>query len=340
MNFFVGSSLAVNTFAAAFLLGAVHASSPESHNIRVVEINKYLIGFYDGRPVVSNISEDEHTWAQMGAINLGVVTYAIHRDETALIYDTFTDTARAKWVRDYLEKRGITQFTVINSHWHLDHVGGNEIYMDSTIIASDETRQMLDKNKNDIETATLWGPPAVKPLILPNVSFTNRANYYLDDLEVELHNINIHSPDSIVAYIPSDQILLAGDMLEDTLVYISEPQNIPEQLDNLVALNKWDIEQIYPNHGDLEVITTGGYSKTLIDATINYIRHLVSGVQDENFLESSVEDHVGESIEKGWVSIWEPYREIHKANVKVIYDYYNSVSPAGRDEKSTSLEYE
>ena len=32
--------------------------------------------------------------------------------------------------RDYLVRAGIKHFTLVNSHWHLDHVGGNAVYAD------------------------------------------------------------------------------------------------------------------------------------------------------------------------------------------------------------------
>ena len=63
-------------------------------------------------------------------MNVGVATYVIHRGDRALVYDTYPSAKQAEWVRQYLVKIGIRHFTVVNSHWHLDHVGGNAIYAD------------------------------------------------------------------------------------------------------------------------------------------------------------------------------------------------------------------
>ena len=35
-------------------------------------------------------------------------------------------------------------------------------------------------------------------------------------------------------------------------------------------MKKLDVERIYPNHGDPDVIMAGGYTKTFIDATAEY----------------------------------------------------------------------
>ena len=62
---------------------------------------------------------------------------------------------------------GIKRFTVVNSHFHLDHVGGNETYRDDIIVASKGTLQTLLERKEAIEAGKFWGPPAVAPLVLP-----------------------------------------------------------------------------------------------------------------------------------------------------------------------------
>src|SRR5208283_935863 len=97
-------------------------------NMRVFQINDHILGFYDGRPAESSVPSGVHNWADYGAMNVGVATYVIHRGDRALVYDTYPSAPQAKWVRDYLVKSGIRHFTLVNSHWHLDHVGGNAVY--------------------------------------------------------------------------------------------------------------------------------------------------------------------------------------------------------------------
>ena len=293
-------------------------------NMRVYQINDHLLSFYDGRPAESSIPPGIHNWAEYGATNVGVATYVIHRGDQALVYDTYPSTQQAKWVRDYLVKYGIRHFTLVNSHWHLDHVGGNAVYGDVDRISTEKTLERLTSKKAAIEAGTEWGPPAVTPLVLPNIGITSNSTYFVDDVKVELRPVNIHSEDGLVLYIPMDHILLAGDTLEDTLTFIVEPEQIPTQYKNLQKMKQWDIDRIYPNHGNPDVIANGGYKTTLIDATQDYLRQVVMRAHDRDYLKGSVEDYVHDSVAKGWVSVWWAYREAHAANLALVAKAYKN----------------
>jgi cyclase len=79
---------------------------------------------------------------------------------------------------------GVTRFTVVLSHWHLDHVGGNDIYADSKIISTVLTRSTLAEKVGDIRAGLLWGPPALPNFTLPNMTYQGSATIYLGDLAV------------------------------------------------------------------------------------------------------------------------------------------------------------
>jgi glyoxylase-like metal-dependent hydrolase (beta-lactamase superfamily II) len=285
-------------------------------NMRVFQINDYLLSFYDGRPVEPSRHPQVETWADEGALNVGVATYVIHRGDAALVYDTYPTTQEAQWVRDYLQKAGINRFTVANSHWHLDHVGGNAVWADVDRISTQRAIQLLTVKKVAIEAGTEWGPPAVKPLVIPNIGITAETNYYVGDIRVELRPVHIHSEDGLVIYLPRDRILLAGDTLEDTVTFVSEPEHLAESYKNLQKLKYWNIDRIFPNHGNPDVISQGGYGATLIDATTDYLRKLILRSHDADYLNGTLEDYVGDSVKKGWVSIWWAYREAHATNLK------------------------
>jgi cyclase len=152
--------------------------------MRVFQINDYLLSFYDGRPAEPSRHAQVETWADEGALNVGVATYVIHRGDAALVYDTYPTTQEAQWVRNYLQKAGIKRFTIVNSHWHLDHVGGNAVYADVDRISTERAIQLLTLKKAAIEAGTEWGPPAIKPLVIPNIGITADTNYYVGDIKV------------------------------------------------------------------------------------------------------------------------------------------------------------
>ena len=319
------------TLTAGLLLTlAMNSASAREVNIRVYQINDHLLSFYDGRPEEAARRHEADTWVDSSALDVGVATYVIHRGDTALVYDTFPTTQEARWVRDYLTKVGIRHFTLVNSHWHLDHVGGNAVYADVDRIATDETIRRLTTKKAAIEAGSEWGPPPIEPLVAPNIGIAADTSFYVADIKVELRPVNIHSGDGLVVYLPGDRILLAGDTLEDTVTFVSEPEHVAEYYKNLRQLKSWNIERIFPNHGNPHVIAHGGYGTTLIDATEDYLRRLILRAHDADYLDGTLEDYVGDSVRKGWVSIWWAYRKAHKRNLE-------RVSKALRDQALPAL---
>jgi cyclase len=307
--------------ALATLLASGFAAAAEM-NMRVFELNDHLLAFYDGRPAETAGSSDARNWADFGAMNVGVATYVIHSGDEALVYDTYPSVQQAQWVRDYLERAGVRRFTVVNSHWHLDHVGGNSVYADVNRISTQKTQQRLETDRAAIESGTEWGPPAITPLLVPDIGITGVTTFLVGQIRVELRPVNIHSEDGLVLYLPKDRILLAGDTLEDTVTFISEPEQIPVQYKNLQELKRWNIERIFPNHGNPDVIANGGYQISLIDATMDYLRRMVLHAHDRDYLKGSLEEYVQDSVRKGWVSIWWAYRDAHQVNLERVAKAY------------------
>jgi cyclase len=294
-----------------------------SPSIRVQALSDYLLFFFAGRQPAERYAKDWN-WFDDAAMKLGIGTYAIHRGDQAIVYDTFASMAQAKFVRDHLENMGIRKFTVVYSHWHLDHIAGDAVYGDSDAIATSLTRDALAKQRTAIESGTLWGPPAITPVRIPNVAFDDFLPVSLGDIELELHRMNIHSLDGCVIWIPKDRILLAGDTLEDPLTYMIEVENLADHLKDLERMRQWDIAKIFPNHGDPDVIGGGGYDKTLIDATVAYITKMLAKSHDRDYLTGTMEDYIGESAAKGWVHPFAPYRDVHAQNLKLVHDYWRA----------------
>jgi cyclase len=305
--------------------GTVTAKVAPASTIQVKALNDHLIYFFDGRRAGERYAK-EWNWFDDSAMKLGIGTYVIYQGKEAVVYDTFTSVAQAKFVRDYMEKIGVSKFSVVHSHWHLDHVAGDSVYSDSDVISSEATRDSLRKQKTEIEAGKTWGPPGIKPLRIPNVTFAGKKSLNVGTLIVELRQVNIHSVDQTVILLPKDKILLAGDTVEDSLTYMVEVEGLQAHVDNLRKMRGWDFEKIYPNHGDPAVIMKKGYSKTLIDATINYVSLMLKNSHDPGFLKSKMEDYISDSVTKGWVHSFEPYREVHTQNLKLVSDYWKSKS--------------
>jgi len=285
-----------------------------TEHLRVLHPAEGIQAFYDGR-IEGYRFAPEPNWVDDGALSLGIASYALVADDEALIYDTHISEPYARFIRARLEAEGVSKFTVLLSHWHLDHVAGTAAFTDCEIIANRRTMQHLTVHKAAIEAGTHHGLPAIDPLILPTRLFDGQMRLTLGGREIRLIELNIHSDDATVIWLPAERILLAGDTLEDTVTYVGEPENFDRHLEDLDRLWALDPAFILPNHGDPNIIAAGGYSKMLIRATQDYVRALQRAVHDPAIRTLSLRELMASQIEAGWIEYFEPYEEIHRSNV-------------------------
>lgn len=298
--------------------------------MHVYTLNTNLLAFYfggDTEPAAATPDDqDKNTWAYNCRDSLGLVVYAIHRHDAAIVYDTMCSPEQAREVKSFLETTlGITKFTVATSHWHLGHVGGNELYKAFNIIACRKTRETLLHHKKAIEAGELWGKPAINPLRLPDIVFDRTLSIFLDDLEVALYNFNIHSEDSVCLHLPGHKLLLAGDMLEDTVPFISAPQDIPAHLSNYEQLSFLDIDKILPCHGRSAIIRAGGYSRELIDSVAYYLSTLYNQLaQAPDNPVPGLSEFMSAYLDKGLIGLWTPYEAVHQNNIAKLREFFKS----------------
>ena len=290
--------------------------------MNIYEVNQNITTFYfggDTDPDNPNLDVTvEDNWVIGACESLGVASYAIHNGDAALIYDTLCSPEQAGQIREHLSKKlGIRKFTVALSHWHLDHVGGNELYRDCTIIGTRKTREYMLGHKAEIENGTLWGPPPIKPLREPDLTFDSDISLFLNGLEIILRNFNIHTDDGLCAYIPKYKALLPGDMLEDSASFVTNPEDIPAHVQNFNLLRKLDIEKILPNHGRSFVIKAGGYPKELIDCVAYYLDTLCETLRADPEADiPELRSFLKPYFDKGLIHYWHPYEAVHQNNTE------------------------
>jgi glyoxylase-like metal-dependent hydrolase (beta-lactamase superfamily II) len=282
--------------------------------LTIHDVSPNLIAFYDGR-TGTRFHSPGPNWVDDGGYALGIASYAVHNGTSAIVYDTHLSLAHARAIRNTLEARGIRDLRVVLSHWHLDHVAGNEVFKDCEIIAHDETLRLLEENKEKIEAGTLDGPPPIKPLVLPTATFDTDITLDVGGLEIELRPLDIHSRDGVALYIAHDGTLLVGDTLEDTITYVDEPDRLEDHLIDLARLEAWSFTRMMPNHGSKERITGGGYGRSLIHATRAYIELLLKAPESEELAAQDLKTFLAEPLRRDWVDYFAPYEEVHRMNV-------------------------
>jgi cyclase len=285
--------------------------------MRIFRPAEGIFAFYDGRIDGYRFAEGPN-WVDDGALSLGICSYAVVDDGEALVYDTHVSVEHALFIRRALEDRGVRDFTVVLSHWHLDHVAGTGAFPGAEVISSRRTAELLARNQAAIEDGSHEGPPGIDPLILPTRVFSGREHLEIGRLRIELIQADIHSDDATVIWLPQRRLLLCGDTMEDTITYVDQPEALETHLSELDRLWRLAPDRILPNHGDPDVIAAGGYSRDLIRATQHYVRVLERCRNEPQLRSARLRELIAKPLDAGWIHYFAPYETVHRENLESV----------------------
>jgi len=156
----------------------------------------------------------------------------------ALVVDTKMGGA-AKNLRKMVTAPNVT---VINTHFHRDHLGGNGLYPSAHIIAGaysqEQWKQMAGKNRYPDETV-LAGQEKV---------------LFIGSETVHVRNMGrAHTWDDVVVYLEKRKMLVTGDILfleKHPVLFAAGGANIASWMPVLDTLEKlWDTKTVLPGHG-------------------------------------------------------------------------------------------
>ncbi|KAF2758472.1 beta-lactamase domain-containing protein [Pseudovirgaria hyperparasitica] len=252
-----------------------------------------IYGYYAGR-TGKRYHSPSPNWLDDGAYTLGVASYAIVSAPHALVFDAHISPIHASAVLSHLRSLGVTQ-----------------------IIASEETKRRI---KDGLESF-LSGDPSFEG-VLPTRTFNGILPLSVGALDVELCSFNIHTSDSIVVWIPSVKLLLAGDTLEDTCTFMAEPENGAVHLRELERMERdFPSARILPAHGSAERINEKGYDMQFVAATRRYIAAMTKvGEREPKAWNESLREVqcVQKDLQREAVEYWGEYEMVHKENVQAL----------------------
>jgi cyclase len=142
--------------------------------------------------------------------NIGVLAGP---DGTVLIDDQFAEMSdKLKAAVAKISDRPIR--FVLNTHWHGDHTGGNEILANAgvTIVAHDNVpKRMSVDYKNPVFG---WEAKASPAAALPVLTFNESATFHLDGQDmVCMHAPNAHTDGDVMVWFPKANVMHMGDCL-------------------------------------------------------------------------------------------------------------------------------
>lgn len=283
----------------------------DTTTLRILEPAPGVFAYYEGRVPGVRLHSAAPNWLDDGAYSLGIASYAIFEDHEAIVFDSHISIDHARAIRNHLEGLGVDRFTLVLSHWHDDHVAGNAVFADGPIVAHRLTRDALVANRDKLGN----GDPPIRPLVLPTEIFDDGLALTVGGRSVEAMHFAIHSADGVVLRLPDLGLLLAGDVVEDTVTYISEAEHTPKHIAELGRLAALPFRRILPAHGAPDRIGAGGYDAGIITANRDYLRRLLAGEGRDG---APLSAFVAEDVSAGRIGYFEPYEAVHQANLKAL----------------------
>lgn len=282
-----------------------------TRHLRILTPSPGVFAYYDGRIDGVRLHSAEHNWLDDGAFALGIASYAIVGGDEAIVFDSHISLDHAGAVRAHLEGLGVRRFTLVLSHWHDDHVAGNAVFADGPVVAHRLTREALATHRDKLEA----GDPPIRPLVLPTETFEDRLVLAVGGRAVEALHFDIHSADGVVLRLPDAGLILAGDVVEDSVTYISEPEHTATHIAELGRLAALPFFRLLPAHGDPGRIAAGGYDGGLIATNRDYLGRLLAGEGRDG---SPLSAFIAEDVAAGRIGYFAPYEEVHRANLAAL----------------------
>lgn len=190
-------------------------------------------------------------------------------DDSVLI-DTAATEHRARLLREQAVRlAGHPPRTLVNTHFHGDHVFGNFVFPDALIVAHEGTRR--DMAAHGLHLAGLW--PEVNwgdiELALPQATYPDRLTLYAGGTRIELMHIRpaAHTTNDTVVWLPESRVLFAGDVVMSGVTPFCVMGSVTGSLSALQRLRRLRPTVVVPGHGPV-----GGPG--LIDANEAYFRWL------------------------------------------------------------------
>jgi glyoxylase-like metal-dependent hydrolase (beta-lactamase superfamily II) len=233
-----------------------------------------------------------------GIVDLGNVT---------LVFDTFISPYAAEELKRVIAEMGLGPVKyVVNSHYHDDHIRGNQIFKGASIYSTQITRDLIEKtepeeiandNKNLLNVIvksdsilatvpindtmqkiqlefwnsyykTILESHKILQTILPDKIVTMEETIKGSKQSVKLIDMGMgHTVSDLILYIPKSKIIFTGDLL----FINNHPWIADGNIDSLKkCLNKIKVMKpsiLVPGHGPIG-------NKNDIDVLLNYLDHI------------------------------------------------------------------
>ena len=238
-----------------------------------------------------------------------------------VVIDTTRTLVDARWmyhqIRTITEKRIIY---VINTHFHADHVFGNQIFdapkvahqlcdrrMQSMLSTEWSSEHLTEMARQQSDTEALAG----LRITLPEILFDKGLTLEVGDLTLEVMHRGGHTPGSSTVYIPQEEILYISDLLFVGRYPAMMHANCKEWIAALREVERMTAKTVVPGHGSMstmeDVVRQRSYLEDLRDRVIELVKQ---GQSKEDVMTHPDFPRYAERA----------YERSHRGNIGIVYD--------------------
>src|SRR6056297_493304 len=202
-----------------------------------------------------------------GETTLGqTIVYLIKGEKYLFLCDTQTGSKPMQLVKDYInDELKDKQLIIFNSHYHWDHIWGNDCFEKSIIISHSKARENMIKNaEKELKENSKFIDGEIK-IKYPDITFDKKITF--EDEGVELIYAPGHTSGHAICYDKKEKIVFVGDLVE-------EP--IPMLLDGDLDSFKNSLEYILTM--DVEkYVTTHSYlvDEEMVNLNLKYLKAVI-----------------------------------------------------------------
>ena len=189
---------------------------------------------------------------------------------------------------------------IINTHWHVDHTGGNICFgKEALIIAHENVRKRLSEDKY----LKFWEEehPAFPDYALPDMVFTDRMTMHFNGEDIEIiHLPPGHTDGDAIVYFRQSNILHIGDCLFSNgfpaidFEMGGSVEGFADNLNQIVSMMPLDVRIIVAHGPDYTIKELQAY-ETMVRSSLNVIR---DAMQKDMSVEAMQQAHLLEEWEE------------------------------------------